>query len=65
MKGGSSGPSSTQLELHTTYVSSSKELLDPDLGVLEVISTFGPYAKLLVEDIGGGESSASHCQGKC
>ncbi len=56
MEGGLSGPSATQLELNTTFVGSSKEHLDQvdaDLRVCEVIGTFGPYAKFLVEEIGG------------
>ena len=67
VQGRSSGPSATLLELHATYVGSSKEQLDqvdPDLGVLEVIRTFGPYAKFLVEDAGGSESTASRCEGE-
>ncbi len=54
VEGGSSGPSATQLELNTTFVGSSKEHLDQvdaDLRVSEVIGTFGPYAKFLVEEI--------------
>ena len=53
------GSHSTQLELHCTYVGSSKDrldLVDSNLKVLEVTSVFGPYAKFLVEEISGGES---------
>ena len=34
------------------------------MGVLEVIGTFGPFAKFLVEDTGGSESTASRCEGE-
>ena len=67
VQGRSSRPSATLLELHTTYVGSSKEQLDqvdPDLGVLEVIDTFGPYAKFLAEDTGTSESTPLHCDGE-
>ena len=50
--------SATQLELDTTFVGRNKErmdLVDPDLIVLDIIATFGPYVKFLVEEIGGGE----------
>ena len=51
--------SAAQLELHTTFVGSSKErmdLVDSELKVLDVIGVFGPYAKFLVEEIGDGEA---------
>ena len=32
------------------------DLVDPDLKVWDVTSTFGPYVKFLVEEIGGGVS---------
>ena len=51
--------SAAQLELHSTFVGTSKEridLVDPNLNVLDVIGAFGPYTKFLVEEIGGGET---------
>ena len=56
------GSHSAQLELHSTFVGSSKDQLDAvdsDLKVLDVASVFGPYAKFLVEEIGGRESTNS------
>ena len=56
------GSHSAQLELHSTFVGSSKDRLDAvdsDLKVLHVTSVFGPYAKFLVEEIGGRESTNS------
>ena len=41
-----------------TYIGSCKErmdLVDSNLRVLDVISVFGPYAKFLDEEIGGGK----------
>ena len=56
------GSHSAQLELHSTFVGSSKDRLDAvdsDLKVLDVTSVFGPYAKFVVEEIGGRESTNS------
>ena len=50
------GGSTSQLELHSTFVGSSKEwmdLVDSSLKAIDVISVFGAYAKLLVEEISG------------
>lgn len=55
--------SCSQLELQTTYVGRSKDQLDvvdSDLKVLDVTSVFGPYAKFLVEEIGGGDNEGEH-----
>ena len=55
-------PFTARLELHSTFVGSSKDRLDAvdtDLKVLHVTSVFGPYAKFLVEEIGGRESTNS------
>ena len=44
------------MELHNNFVGSSKEridLVDSNLKAMDVISVFGPYAKFLVEEIGG------------
>lgn len=35
------------------------DAVDSDLKVLDVTSVFGPYAKFLVEEIGGRESTNS------
>ena len=44
-----------QLDLHSTFVGSSKErmdLVDSNLKAKDVISVLGPYAKFLVEERG-------------
>ena len=49
------GRSASQLELHSTFVGSSKEkmyLVDSNLKAMDLISVFRLYAKFLVEEIG-------------
>ena len=60
------GSNSAQLELHSTFVGSSKDRLDAvdsDLKVLDVTSVFGPYAKFLTEEMGGRQSANG--EGEC
>ena len=55
--------STSRLELISTFVGTSKEridLVDSNLKALDVISVFGPYAKFIVEEIGGGCTPGEH-----
>ena len=57
------GSAASRLELQSTFVGASKErmdLVDSSLKAIDVIGLFGPYAKFIVEDIGGECSAGEH-----